>query len=202
MLYTGLCAVVPGHVNQWLLVGDSRCHEQALRLLPLEGTTLRPFRGPPVSRSDVRIRAAVKPRPFPVVVLDVLIGFRSVALQGDELDSGASARDYRLRMTTQNSLMPARRHLASVGFKIVPDRESPLAGQTLDLRRGACIAMLGVDRGQPFLTMRAPGGAQDYHLGLWAACADGVDPAVEARDVAADAELLAIRVDEFEALIQ
>ena len=103
-------------------------------------------------------------------------------------------------MTLLESLAAAQLRLEAVGFEMVTATGSGTVNRSTLLRRGRCDALLGADRGQPFVTLRASNGG-DYHLGLWEACCDGSEPSLEARNLAADVETLASRVHEFDRLI-
>lgn len=94
----------------------------------------------------------------------------------------------------------AQARLEKGGFLVVSQHGTGRVNRWTELKRGACIVLIVIDRGQLLVTMRAPGGG-DYHVGLWEACLDGTEPALDPRQFQVDVETIVQRWDEFESLI-
>lgn len=101
------------------------------------------------------------------------------------------------------AIRTARDELIAAGFLVIseegPNREA-FGDRSTELAREACRVLLLLDRGEPYVTMRAPTGRGDYGLDLWEACLDARDPVLEIEGFASDIGLLLRRLPEFERL--
>jgi len=105
-------------------------------------------------------------------------------------------------MTTASPLRllrAARDRLVDAGF--VTDA-GPIGESRLDIclefHQGPCRVLLGVERGQPFVTVGAAAGGPDHDIGLWEAYLDGNDPSTEDRDLSMDVDTIVRRYPDLE----
>lgn len=99
-------------------------------------------------------------------------------------------------------LAQAQADLTDAGFVLVSARSFEHFGDTLiELERGAIRVKIGLDRGELFVTMEAPGGAGGYEMPIWEACLEDRSPSLVPGVFASDVDILLRRLPDFEDLV-
>jgi hypothetical protein len=103
---------------------------------------------------------------------------------------------------TDETILEAMSRLITAGFTVLTERGPDQSGNRLiEMDLDECRIRLGIEYGQHFVEMWAPGGATSPDMGLWAACLDQADPSLAPGDVLEDVDWLIRRLPEVQHLL-